>query len=402
MITTFYPPYNFGGDGIFVHSLSNELARLGHHVEVIHCIDSYRLLAGGTTANSVGDHPNVEVHGLKSMIGSLSPIATQQTGHPLFKSKRIKEILGKGFDVIHFHNISLVGGPKILEYGKGIKLFTMHDYWLVCPTHVLFKFNSRPCIAKNCFLCSLSYKRPPQLWRYTGMLEQAAKHVHTIISLGRFSRDKHIKLDIEVPIEYLPPFISMEDFVSNRDELSFGDKLTYPFFLFVGRLEKLKGLQTIIPVFKEYQRARLLIAGNGKYERKLREIAGESKNIEFLGYVAHNKLSPLYKKAVALIIPSLCYEIVPFVMLEAFSQSLPVIVRDIGAMPEFVEASGGGILFESDEELVEALDKLLENPGYRTDLGIKAYQAYKSNWTAEAHLKNYFGMIRRLSTSISK
>jgi glycosyltransferase involved in cell wall biosynthesis len=71
-------------------------------------------------------------------------------------------------------------------------------------------------------------------------------------------------------------------------------------------------------------------------------------------------------------------------------------------MPEFVEASGGGILFESDEELVEALDKLLENSGYRTDLGIRAYESYKISWTAEAHLKNYFELIRRLSTSISK
>src|SRR6185503_12688951 len=45
MITTFYPPYNFGGDGIFVYRLSNALAKLGHHVEVVHCQDSYLLLA---------------------------------------------------------------------------------------------------------------------------------------------------------------------------------------------------------------------------------------------------------------------------------------------------------------------------------------------------------------------
>jgi len=32
MICTFYPPYNFGGDGIFVHRLSNALAAAGHRV----------------------------------------------------------------------------------------------------------------------------------------------------------------------------------------------------------------------------------------------------------------------------------------------------------------------------------------------------------------------------------
>jgi len=55
MITTFYPPYNFGGDGVFVQRLSNELARRGHSVEVIHCVDSYRALGGkeprGTSEN---------------------------------------------------------------------------------------------------------------------------------------------------------------------------------------------------------------------------------------------------------------------------------------------------------------------------------------------------------------
>lgn len=52
MITTFYLPYSFGGDGIFVHQLSNEIANRGHRVDVIHCIDSYRLLADGEPLNS--------------------------------------------------------------------------------------------------------------------------------------------------------------------------------------------------------------------------------------------------------------------------------------------------------------------------------------------------------------
>src|SRR6516162_6538286 len=133
MITTFYPPYNFGGDGIFVHRLSNELARRGHAVNVIHCIDSYRLLAGREPDRPYEDHPNVTVHGLQSPFGFCSPLATQQTGSPLFKSRRIRQILEESFDVIHYHNISLVGGPRILEYGNGIKLYTIHDYWFLCP-----------------------------------------------------------------------------------------------------------------------------------------------------------------------------------------------------------------------------------------------------------------------------
>jgi len=62
------------------------------------------------------------VHGLKSPFGFLSSLATQQTGFPFFKSPRLKKVLAKGFDVIHYHNISLVGEPKILQYGKAVKL----------------------------------------------------------------------------------------------------------------------------------------------------------------------------------------------------------------------------------------------------------------------------------------
>ena len=44
MITTFYPPYNFGGDGIFIYRLSNALANRGHKVDIIHCKDAYLML----------------------------------------------------------------------------------------------------------------------------------------------------------------------------------------------------------------------------------------------------------------------------------------------------------------------------------------------------------------------
>ena len=36
MVTTFYPPYNFGGDGLFVQQLARDLSLAGHQVEVVH------------------------------------------------------------------------------------------------------------------------------------------------------------------------------------------------------------------------------------------------------------------------------------------------------------------------------------------------------------------------------
>jgi glycosyltransferase involved in cell wall biosynthesis len=397
MITTFYPPYNFGGDGIFVHQLSNELALRGHYVDVIHCLDAYRMLAGQDPAGTYDNHPHVTVHGMKSRFGSLSPLATQQTGFPLFKAARIRQILERPFDVINYHNISLVGGPKVLALGEGIKLYTMHEYWLVCPTHVLFRFNRAPCTQPHCLTCSLFQKRPPQWWRYLGILESSAKHVDAFIALSSFSKRQHRQMGFDFPIVHLPSFVASPEPASLAPEDVVGEAQVEPYFLFVGRLEKLKGVQTIIPVFRDHPQARLLIAGAGSYEPRLRQLAEGSVNIRFLGHLPERRLQGLYEQAVALIVPSLCFEVFSLVTMEAFRHRTPVIVRNLGALAEIVEESSGGLVYDTEEELRQAIDRLLGDSSYRRELGQRGYEAYQRNWTVEAHLKRYLSLIAELA-----
>jgi len=399
MITTFYPPYNFGGDGIFVHRLSNELARRGHQVEVIHCIDSYRLLARREPARGYDDHLNVTVHGLRSRFGFLSPLATQQTGFPFLKSARIREILDKGFDVIHYHNVSLVGGPKILEYGQGIKLYTMHEYWLVCPAHVLFRFNRETCAQPHCFLCELAHKRPPQWWRYSGLLDSAVQHVDAFIAPSRFAKDKHHQMGLDVPIVHLPYFLPSAEAALPASEGVVGEPREEPYFLFIGRLEKLKGLHTLIPVFRHYRRAQLLIVGTGNGEPWLRRLAADSANIRFLGFVSGSRLRTLYQGALAVVVPSICYDVSPLVIMEAFRERTPVIVRNLGGMPELAKDSGGGFIYDTEEELVAARDQLSVDPAFRDELSRRGYQAYQRKWTPEAHLERYFSLIREIAAA---
>jgi glycosyltransferase involved in cell wall biosynthesis len=396
MITTFYPPYNFGGDGIFVHRLSNELARRGHQVDVIHCIDSYRLLAGQEPSGTYADHPNVTVHGLRSPLGFLSPLATQQTGYPLFKAARIREILNKGLDVIHYHNISLVGGPKVLEYGQGIKLYTMHEFWLVCPMHILFKFNRAVCTRPHCLLCSLIHKRPPQWWRYSGLLEAMVKHADAFIAPSRFCKDKHQQLGLDAPIVHLPNYVPSMEVASPVSEGAVDRAPEKPYFLFVGRLERLKGLQTLIPVFRRYRKARLLIAGRGSDEPWLRRLAADSANIQFLGYLSQHQLQVLYRGAMAVLVPSSAYEIFGLVGVESFRERTPVIARNRGGMSEIVKESGGGFIYDTEEELVTAMDRLLADPALRDELGRRGYQAYQRNWTVDVHLARYLALIRSI------
>jgi glycosyltransferase involved in cell wall biosynthesis len=399
MVTTYYPPYHFGGDAVFVHRLANELARRGHRVDVIHCRDAYHLAARQPAEGPWDNHPNVRVHGLKSPFGFLSPLATQQTGRPWLKSARIERILATGFDVIHYHNVSLVGGPKLLEYGQAVKLYTPHEYWLVCPTHTLFRFNRAPCTRPHCFTCALTYKRPPQWWRYTGLLSAAVRHVDAFLAPSRFSQAIHQRLGLDARVVHLPLFAPSAE--AHPDPLAPpGDEAPQrPYFLFVGRLERLKGLHTLIPVFRGYPQARLLIAGTGREEARLRRLAAGSVSIGFLGQVPDRRLQRLYRDAVAAIVPSLCYETFGQVVLEAFRQQTPVVTRNRGALPELVEESGGGFVYDTDAELVAALDTLLGDPSRRRALGSSGYEAFQRKWTADTHVERYLALIDEIAAS---
>jgi glycosyltransferase involved in cell wall biosynthesis len=326
----------------------------------------------------------------------LSPLVTQQTGWPVFKSSQLNAILEKPFDVIHFHNISLVGGPKVLEYGRAVKLYTLHEYWLVCPTHMLFKFGQDVCMEQSCFACTISYRRPPQIWRYTRMIEEAVNHVDLFIAPSEFTMQKHREMGLQRPIAELPYFTSRWVHDLPTEKYMSRD---VPYFFFIGRLEKIKGLQTLIPVFRRYRHAQLWVAGTGEYEGTLRAMAADSPNIKFLGHQSGEQLRLLYEQAVATVVPSIWCEVFGIVILESFTQKTPVIVSNMGGMPKLVEDSGGGFVFETETELVAAMDRLLGEPSLREQMGQRGYQALQQKWSAEVHIPQYLRLIEQATAS---
>lgn len=392
MVTTFYPPHNFGGDGLFVRNLSNALAKNGHQVDVVHCADSYRVHAA-EPLEQTEDRVGVRVHTLRSPFGVLSPLATQLTGRSLFKTEALARILDAKFDVIHYHNISLIGADA-LGLGQAIKLYTPHEYWLVCPTHTLFKFNQEPCEKRQCTLCSLAYKRPPQFWRGSGLLDSAVKSVNAFLFPSRSSMELHQRAGFRGRSVHLPEFAPKH--VSGPEPAG-RQQDPRPYFLFAGRLEKLKGLQTLIPVFRRNQRARLLIAGDGDMASELSRLADGAGNVEFLGQVSAQRLVTLYGGAIAVIVPSLAYESFSLVTVEAFRERTPVLARNLGGPQELLEESGGGILFNTNEELQAAMDRLLDDPQLRSDLGMRGEQAYLQKWTEAVHLERYLSIIEELA-----
>jgi glycosyltransferase involved in cell wall biosynthesis len=88
--------------------------------------------------------------------------------------------------------------------------------------------------------------------------------------------------------------------------------------------------------------------------------------------------------------------------MEALSLQTPVIVRNLGGMPEVVEESGAGFIYDTTDELVSAMDRLLADSSYRNQLGQRGYQAYKKNWTAEVHMQRYFELIDEIAATRSQ
>lgn len=392
-LTTFYPPHNFGGDGIAVQRLARALAQRGHHVTVIHDTDAFGALHRGPVPEAPPDPYGVEVIALRSGLGWLSSLMTQQAGRPLVQGRRIRQVLANGrFDVINFHNISLVGGPGLLSYGTAVKLYMAHEHWLVCPTHVLWRHGRELCDSRECLRCVLHYRRPPQLWRFTGYLERQLRHVDAFVAMSEFSRRKHREFGFSRDMEVLPPFLPDADAPTAEARERPHPR---PFFLYAGRLEQIKGLQDVIPLFDFYQEADLLVAGDGEHRPRLQSLAAGNARVRFLGRVPTEDLGVYYRHAVATIVPSIGYETFGMTLIESFRQKTPVIARRLGPFPEIVEQSGGGALFSTADELLAAMRRFAEDPTERDRCGEQAFIAFSERWSEIVAVPKYLEIVRR-------
>lgn len=385
MFTTFYPPYSFGGDAVGVQRMARALVARGHDVTVVHDIDAF-ISMGGKNGAAAADDDGVRAIGLQSANNVLSNLLTHQLGRPIVHGKRIKEVLDDGeYDLIWYNNTSLVGGPGLLDMGDGLKIFEAHEHWLVCPTHVLWRYNRETCDAKKCWRCAASYKRPPQLWRYTGMLERRLDNIDLLIAKSEFSARKHREFGLKHEMTVLPYFLPDLD-LSDAPAPAAHPR---PYFLFVGRLEKIKGLQDVFPAFDQYPDADLLILGDGEYTAELKAQAAGNERIRFLGRMGLDELTAYYRGAIGLIVPSVCYETFGIILIESFRLGTPVVARRLGPFPEIVEAADGGVLFESQDELISAMRALQDDPAHRAAQAASARTAFETKWREDRVLAAY-------------
>ncbi len=393
MITTFYGPHSFGGDAVFVERLSESLARHGHEVHVISCRDAYQFVRGHDEPRSYQAPEGVHVHELASPARGLSPLLTHQTGHPALKRLAIGRLVDRiRPDVLHFHNISLIGGPGLLGIPApgAVRLMTAHEHWLICPLSVLWKFDRGVCERPQCVSCCVQAGRPPQLWRGTGLRDHGLKQLDALICPSESARRRHREREVPGPIAVLPYFLP--DAYERQVADACPPRTARPYLAMAGRLEKIKGFQDVLALKDRFPDLDVRIAGQGRYESELRRIAADHDGIHFHGPMDQVGVAGLFAGARAVVVPSLVPETFGYVVLEAFAGRKPVIVRELGSLPELVNQCGGGLTFGTADELVEAIDRV-RDPALVRSLGESGWAGRVRLWNESRHLERYFGLI---------
>ncbi len=400
MVCTFYPPHSFGGDAISIREWSRALVRRGHHVTVVHAADAFATLQGGALPPHPpnDDDQGIEVIPLRSRWPVVSSLLVHQVGAPVLHRSRLRAlVVDGGFDVVMYHNPSLIGGPGMLTWPtSATTVYVAREHWLVCATHVLLRNQREPCTTRTCLRCTLAYRRPPQLWRYTGAMARGLANMDLVIALSEFSRDKHREGGVTRPMTVLPNFVpDLAPGVDPGGEPD-GPARQRPYFLFVGRLERIKGLDDVIPLFRAFPEIDLLIAGEGRDGERLRAVGRDLPNVHFLGRIAYERMADFYRDAIATIVPSMGFEAFARVLIESLQAGVPFVARRLGPAVEIAARSGAGVLFERPDELQVILRRLAEDPAYRDGLAAQARPAVAAHWSEGVVVGKFLALIQEV------
>lgn len=389
MVTTFYPPFSYGGDATYVRALARSLVARGHDVDVIASTDAYLVRSPWPGALPPEDDDGVCVHRLRHPLGSAAALVSQQTGRSGFYTGAIRRLLANPYDVLHFHNISLIGGPGILAMGRArARLFSLHEHWLICPTHILWKNREKACDRPTCFRCSIRSGLPPQLWRYTSLRDRKLEHVDRLLSPSNFTAQRHRNEGVTRPISVLPLFSALDLPV---DTVTANER---PSILFVGRVTASKGVEQLLRVAADLPEIDCLIVGDGDLRALLTERYAAHSHIRFTESMPQAALTDYYRRASALVMPSIAPETFGLTIVEAAACGTPAIAAaGSGGAAEIVAATGGGLLYENDQTLFAAIRQIVGDSGLRARLGALARRGYEERYTRDHHVDAYLGEV---------
>jgi glycosyltransferase involved in cell wall biosynthesis len=390
LVTTFFGPHRFGGDAAYVERLAAALLARGHQVEVFWSEDAFRATRGRRSPLEYAPPPGLVTHPLRTTLPRVAALAVHQTGGlGPYRRRIVTSLRTGGFDVVHLHNVSLVGGAELLglEVPGAVRVMTVHEHWLACPLSVRWRFGREACPEPACVRCSILAARPPQAWRWTGRLAAAFRSLDAVIFPSDSSlaahRDRGVAHPHSIVLPYFVPDQWLAPVPGGRDRAA---------CVFVGRLVKEKGLQEVITLFRERPALRLDVVGDGPYRSALEQQARGMANVRFLGAVAAAEIPAVLGGALAVLVPSLFPETLCYVVLEAWSQGVPVLVSPAGALPGLV-AGGGGHVCRDREAFAARIDRWIQHPGEAAACGAAGRLRCSAEFGEQAHVDRLIAAI---------
>lgn len=303
-------------------------------------------------------------------------------------------------DVIHVHNFFYVASPAIFYAAKkmGIPVvMTLHNYRLICPSAFLFhngdiyrdsihKIFPLSAVAKKVW--NNSFFLTASIVLCTGihkMLGTFRKHVDGFIVFTEFSRNLFLDSSLQLSKEsfFIKPNFSEDNGATTAERGNY--------FLFVGRLSEEKGLNILLKA-SEQGPFTLKILGDGPLREKVEAYASRYPTIEYLGKRPQEEVRGFMQQARALIFPSIWYEGMPMVILEAFSCGTPVIASRLGNPQSMITEGVNGLFFapKDAENMVEAVRKLNDSPDLQQTLSEGARATYEQHYSPQ---QNYDTLI---------
>ena len=158
------------------------------------------------------------------------------------------------------------------------------------------------------------------------------------------------------------------------------------------------GIDILIKAFKglsdKYENIRLSIAGKGEYADQYKDMVlklGLSKIVEFKGFLNHGELPGYFSTLDIFAMPSISDgESFGVAALEASASGLPLVVSNVGGVPEVIESEVTGFLVERKNaaQLAAALEKLILNRELRLKMGRAGREFVENNYRWEDNLKS--------------
>jgi glycosyltransferase involved in cell wall biosynthesis len=310
-------------------------------------------------------------------------------------------------DIAHLHIYygKLTGSVLAPLKRAGIPIVqTLHEYKLICPVYTLVS-NGQICeaceghhfwraIPRKCNRNSLVRTLLSVTESYVSMRLGAVGKIDHFIAVSDFVRDKMVQYGVPAQkITTVHNFLDSSTIVPNYKP---GE-----YFLYFGRLERIKGIFTLLEAAAPLKQAQLLIVGDGKARREVAELIERRnlKHIRMLGFKQGNELSQLIQGSLCTIVPSEWYETFGLTVLESFAHARPVIASRIGGIPEIVTHGTDGFLVSpgNPEALREKMEWIATH--HRTkamEMGLAGRRKVETQFDPETHYQQLMEVYRQV------